>query len=494
MQLVFTVTDTGIGIPEEKMNRLFESFSQIDGSYTRKYGGTGLGLAISKSLINLMDGDISVKSKIGVGSTFAFTIRVEKDKSTEQSNAFIPSELKGKKALVIDDNKTNLLILKRILQYRGMDVTTALTGTEGMGIVKDWSKKRKDFDLIIVDYKMQGITGIEFVQRIKEEGYLKESKILLLTSLDIQGGIKYCKEMGISNYLLKPVKRNDLYDAIIRLFQEKGGEIEVKEHGNKEMGEGEGVENKCCQREKGRVLLAEDNYINQKLAILMLEKGGYQVTAVSNGKEAVEAIEKDKYDIVLMDIQMNVMDGLEATSIIRRNEKEGKRRIPIIAMTAYAMEEDKKKFISSGMDGYISKPINMQELYEIIETFIKRIQVERKQEVKEIADLTGIEKIMGGEPRAIEDLIDTFLSTYPKQLKDIFTEITKRNTEEIYKKSHAFRGGASNFRIHRACDLALQLERESKQGNINKTMAIFVELSEEMDKVKQCLIDYKKTL
>lgn len=489
VELEFSIKDTGIGIPKEKQNKLFKSFSQIDESYTRRYGGTGLGLTISKSLIELMDGSISVNSKVGLGSIFRFTIKVVKEKGERKEKIYEKVDLSGIRVLVIDDNKTNRLILRDMLQAKGIKVTLASSGNSGLGIIREEYKNGNLFELIIIDYKMPDLNGFEVIEEIRREGHIKNTKVLLLTSLDIKGGIKACKEKGISNYLLKPIKRGELYDSIINILREDTGKEIEKNGESKESTKENNKDNIKPQREKGHILLAEDNYINRKLAVKMLEKGGWRVTPVTNGKEVLEAFKNGDYHIILMDIQMDEMDGLETTAIIRSQEAKD-RHIPIIAMTAYAMEEDKERFLNSGMDAYISKPIIAKELYKLIDEMMEKAMTRRIEE--EIADLSGIIKVIGNEKEVIRELIDTFLETYPKQLEGILGEIEKENSEGIYVKTHSFRGGALNFRVNKVCELASQLENKGRQGNLNGAMEIFNKINHEMDKAKDYLIEYKK--
>nr|HID58921.1 response regulator [Desulfobacterales bacterium] len=352
--LHFSVSDTGIGIPKEKQEKIFESFTQADTSTTRKYGGTGLGLTISKQLVEKMGGKIWVESETGKGSTFHFTIESPVVEKPEEKEEIIPPKIKNLRVLIVDDNSTNRLILRQMVSAWGLTPSQAEDGFSALKALEEGNT----YQLILLDKVMPDMDGFEVAKKIREIPEYSNVPIILLSSVDEMGDRERAKELGISSILLKPVRRSKLYDTIVDVL---GGPTEKREKPER---------SKIESRLKGKplkILLAEDNLVNQKLAVRLLEKQGWQVTVANNGKEAVELVERNEFDLVLMDVQMPEMDGLEATKAIREKEKEKDKRVPIIALTAHAFEEDRKKCLSVGMDGYTTKPIKIQELFGIIE-------------------------------------------------------------------------------------------------------------------------------
>ncbi len=392
------VSDTGIGITPDAQEKLFQSFSQADSSTTRKYGGTGLGLAICKQLVELMDGEIGVTSHVGRGSVFWFTLRLAKQ--SEQKDIVPRPSLKGLRLCCVDDNATNRYLLMRYAQDWGMDCVVASTPAEGLAILQGHVMRGKPFDVCIVDGHMPGMDGFALARAIKADSSLADVKLMLLTSVGQRGDGATARKAGFGAYLTKPIRKNQLYEGLAMLMGEmdESSVIEpphlVTRHSLKDH-----------QRRKGeRILVADDHRVNQELAVLMLEKLGYRADVVASGAEAVEAYNRISYDLILMDCQMPEMDGYEATRKIREmeNEKregEGERRensenfssgvsrfpshVPIIAMTANAMQGDREKCLSAGMDDYISKPVKPQQLAEVVDKWISENAHEPKSKSQE---------------------------------------------------------------------------------------------------------------
>jgi signal transduction histidine kinase/DNA-binding response OmpR family regulator len=359
--LRFAICDTGIGIPEDKLQSIFSSFTQADGSTTRHYGGTGLGLTIAKQLVELMGGTIRVESEAGKGSIFTFTVRmgIQKNPETISSSADL-SVLVNMRVLIVDDNRTNLLIVKRTFEHWNNRVSTAESGESALSLMLEAEQGQDPFSLVIVDAVMPGMDGFELVKRAREIPLLETPAFLLLTSAGRKGDAKRCKELGISSYLIKPVIAADLQRAVlVALGRADSSSSEnlplVTRHSLRE-------EQPCLN-----ILLAEDNPINQRLAIKLLENWGHRATTVSNGKQALAVLEDTSFDLVLMDVQMPEMDGFETTAAIRERETLTGKHLPIIAMTAYAMKGDKDRCLAAGMDGYLSKPIRLEELLNTLE-------------------------------------------------------------------------------------------------------------------------------
>ena len=357
----FSVTDTGIGIPPEKQAKIFNAFEQADGSTTREYGGTGLGLSVSARLVEIMGGRIWVESEVGRGSVFHFTVYFSLATDPAPRSIHLETSIiKDLSALIVDDNSTNRRILEEILKSWGMKPTSAADGKTALEVMKQAQTSGAPFPIALIDYMMPGMDGFELVEKIKDDPDLVKPIMLILTSAGQRGHAARCLELGVSAYLLKPIHHQQLLETICASLQ-KNAAVQTRPS----------LLTRHSIRESARhinILLAEDNIINQKLAISLLQKMGHSVTVAQNGKRAVEMSKMEQFDLILMDVQMPEMDGLEATAAIRAREvSSGGPRVPILAMTAYAMAGDSDRCIEAGMDGYISKPINTQELFEIIE-------------------------------------------------------------------------------------------------------------------------------
>jgi len=367
VKLHATVRDTGVGIPEDKLSAIFDPFQQADGTTTRKYGGTGLGLSICKQISRLMDGDIWAESEVNKGSIFHFSSWLGKAEQIETTRKFRPLPLRGRKVLIVDDNLRNLEILTHVLESAGMDVNALKKGKEVIPTLQKTLEAKDFFDIAIIDIQMPGTSGYEVAKAIRDdESSIRDLPIIAISSL-MERDARKCRQAGFDGFLSKPIRRDKLFQMVARLLGEWEGEGE----------EDEGVREKIMtqysvleeMKHSVRILLAEDNPVNQKLAKIMLTKAGYQVEVANNGKEAVErytASPKD-FDLIFMDVQMPEMDGLEATKAIRQG---GFDSVPIVAMTAHAMKGDREKCLEAGMDDYITKPIKREVVFEVLEKWV----------------------------------------------------------------------------------------------------------------------------
>jgi CheY-like chemotaxis protein len=352
----FSVKDSGIGVPADKQDVIFDEFAQADASTTRKYGGTGLGLSICKKIVALMGGKIWVESEPGKGCTFYFSIpfRLQPEKSRETGPDH--TNLKDVPVLIVDDNATNRYILKTILNRLGMIADEAASGKAAL---EQLAQSQRKYAFILLDVQMPEMDGFEFAEALRKNRQYDDVKIVIVSSEGQRGDANYCKRLGISAYLLKPVDHVHLAYAIREILS------------------GRVVPGKLITRHtlaesqvKLNILLAEDDAVNQKLTVKMLEKRGWNVKATTNGKEALEVLKKEHFDIILMDIQMPVMDGYEAAKAFR--QQESGEHTPMIALTAHAFEEEKQKCLDSGMDDVITKPIRARQFYETIEKHAKK--------------------------------------------------------------------------------------------------------------------------
>jgi PAS domain S-box-containing protein len=390
----FTVSDTGIGMSQTVQQKLFRAFTQADGSTTRKYGGTGLGLAISKQLVELMGGEIGVESLEGKGSIFWFTAEFGKQWATVAPVESKTANLHNLRVLIVDDNATNRKILSHQLSSRGMIYEEADGGMSALEMLRKAAQQGTPYDLAVLDFMMPGMDGFELARTIKSEPEIVDVTLVLLTSYGQRGHGELARQTGVAAYLAKPVRQAQLFESLTRVMSQ-GAIIERSEDlPHSETAKGiTGQSLPETEKRAGKlILLAEDNIVNQKIAMRQLQNLGYRADAVANGREALEALERIAYDLVLMDCQMPEMDGYEATAEIRFREGAS-RHTPIIALTAHALEGDREKCIAAGMDDYISKPVRSKALEEVIKRLLAdsgqspKITAALSQEAKPVVDL-----------------------------------------------------------------------------------------------------------
>ncbi len=479
-----SVRDTGIGIPHDRLNRLFKSFSQVDASTTRRFGGTGLGLAITSKLVELMGGRIWVDSTVGTGSTFFVTILFEVGQAPEQDRE--PAEmvrLTGRRALVIDDNQTNRRILTHQLQSWGLQTEQAGGGKEALECIGG----DRSFDLVVLDMRMPEMDGLEVAREIRSRLPENGPLLVMLTSI----GQRIDRQEGalLNACLTKPVKPSQLFDVITDLFyQDEEGEYGLSEEEQNPLGD------HFAAMHPLRILLAEDNTVNQKVALRMLAKLGYRVDVAANGLEVIAALERQPYDLILMDIQMPEMDGLEATQRIRKRWRNQQPPLRIIAMTAYAFKADLDLCMAAGMDGYVSKPIRMEGLVEVL----SRDPGERRPMVPlvlekdpegEVIDQARMQDLVDGLGDGLQDVIESYLEDAPKQIDEMRAAFEHGDRDDLQRIAHTLKSSSGIFGAHKMVELCRTLEIAAREGGIAGTEPIPV-IAEAYEKVRVVLMLY----
>ncbi len=460
VRLHFAVKDTGTGIPRDKQDMIFEAFTQADSSTTRRYGGTGLGLKISTNLVKMMEGRLWVESDPGQGSTFHFTAHFGLPKAHRQSEPRKTINLQGMRVLVVDDNSTNRRILDAMLRRWMMLPALAKGGEAGLALLEENAALGKSFPLVLIDAQMPGMDGFTLAEKIKQNPKLAGATVMMLTSAGQRGDAVRCRELGISAYLIKPIRQSELLDAIMTALGQQQGEDRprlVTRHLLREA------------RQKLRILLAEDNPVNRALAVRLLEKRGHQVEVAQNGREVMAVLETQSFDLVLMDVQMPEMDGFQATAAIREKEKTTGSHLRIIAMTAHAMKGDKERCLAAGMDGYVSKPIETEQLFEVIESKVVVPVAADPTSEESIASPVNWEEALArveGDRQLLADMAELFLEDGPKLLSEVRAAVAQHDSKALERTAHALKSSVGNFSAHPSYDAALNLEKIGRGGDM----------------------------
>jgi len=522
----FGVQDTGIGIPLERQGAVFDRFTQADGSTTRKYGGTGLGLTISKQLVDAMGGRIGVESSPGIGSTFWFDLKFEKQPREKPHTAPLtlgPVNLMQARILIIDDNQTNRMVLTRNMEALGSRVDAVPSGAKGLETLRNAHRAGDPYHVVLLDMQMPGMDGEQTARAIKNDPAVKDVKIIILTSMGQRGDAARLKALGCSGYLLKPAKQQMLFDTIVTVLgqEEEQGQGIITRHTISE------------QRKSGlRILLAEDNPINQKLALILLQKAGYSVDAVETGAQALEKIQANPYSAVLMDVQMPEMDGLEATHQIRELEKNTGQHIPIIAMTAHAMQGDRERCLEAGMDDYVTKPLEPKVLFNALDRWTQTADsLATTQEAQDYSapesafgmdlddDLFGESAPPASGPKkkaapvfqavsspdalpvdfeaALPHFADDrdFMLEMFKQYKDqlqkhvdeIRSALQEQDANRLSRLAHNFKGVSLNFSANTLANITLNIEELCKREDLTDAPFLVAQLETEAHRVADFL-------
>ena len=482
VELHFAVRDTGIGIAKEKQGQIFEAFVQADGSSTRRYGGTGLGLTISNRLVAMMGGRIWLDSEPGRGSTFHFTAKLGLALAAgKPSAAEGGTGLTGVPVLIVDDNPTNRRILEITLLQWGMRPTLVQSGWAALAELKRAYEAGNAIPLVLMDAQMPQLDGFAAAANIKQQANLGAT-IVMLTSGGQRGDAERCRQLGISAYLSKPVRQWELREAILRVLGLKPQRGEsprlVTRHSLQET------------RQHLRILLAEDNPVNRELTVRILSKRGHSVAVAANGRTALEMLEAQVFDLILMDVQMPEMDGFEATAAIRKNEAVTGTRIPIIAMTAHAMKGDRERCLDAGMDGYISKPVKADDLIKLAEALAAAATGSPNSHCESATPAFDREAALArvdGDESLLADLARLFLEESPKMLAAIHEAVAGNAPEQLERAAHSLKGSVATFAAQGAFDAALKLERLGRSGDLKAAEHAYAALESQMRQFRAAL-------
>ena len=476
----FAVSDSGIGIPPDKLDRLFKSFSQVDASTTRKYGGTGLGLAICKQLVELMGGQIGVQSTEGEGSTFWFSLPLAKQEAGIRAIEHPPEQLRGRRILVVDDTHTNLRILEYILVNWGCDHHSVDTPSAALAELREAAAAGCPYDIALLDFQMPEMSGTELARAIKGDGAIAGTELILLTSVSDRAQLGDVDEKVFASCMFKPVRQSQLLQAVCRAA---GIAYDDPRAARERQGLAHGLSTQ--QRGQVRILLVEDNRVNQNVATRLLAKEGYRnVEVAGNGREAVDSLARESYDVVLMDCQMPVLDGFAATAEIRRLPGAA-AKVPVIAMTANAMKGDRERCLDAGMDDYLAKPIKPEEVFAAIERYVQLSQAGVAQgaaapvdspaardepAVEEAgvpaADFSAAIERLGGQD-VWDEIAGMFADETRERLAILEKTLAAGDHDAVRHEAHTIKGGSAELLLEDIRELAHQLEVQGREGKLD---------------------------
>lgn len=480
IKLHFSVTDTGIGLTKEQIKRLFTAFTQADSSMTRKYGGTGLGLVISKQLVELMNGEIWVESEYGEGACFQFTVEFDKAIDETKTSYLDYPELRGKRVLVVDHNKTSLMILKRMLSSFSLEVTALGDPYKAIELFE-----KESFDLLIIDFNLPELSGIDFYKRLVANTENNVPKTIFVSAIGRESYYNQVNQLGVKNFLLKPINQSLMFDSVMNALN--GTPISKTYKDDSEKGK---LKFKPILSDRN-ILLVEDNEINQLVAREILEDVGIYVSIANNGQEAINHIRANKFDLVLMDVQMPIMDGYEATEIIRKNYSSS--QLPVIAMTANALKGDREKSISSGMNDYISKPINPEVLYEtlvkwlhsssIINTLKPIVETLNNNNNNEILDIGAALLRLGNKQEFYMDLLRRYKGSYNNLIEELSEIMANKKKDETKRFIHSLKSVTGHIGAMKLNNFIIEFEKQYESYDekaIAENLIMLSSLNEEL--------------
>ena len=478
--LYFSVTDTGIGIAPQKVGRIFHEFTQADATITRKYGGTGLGLSISRRLVELMGGSIWVESQEGKGTTFHFIVKLQPGSATKPPSS-PPETLRGLRVFVVDNNQTCRSILAETLRDWQFEVLTAPSGEAALRDLQIATDSGRPFRLLVVDSQMPGMDGFAFVREIKRRPGLAEATLLMLSPAAQPDDLARGEEAGVAAYLTKPVQQSEFLDAILealRIREPRRLSAKIQAGRTK-------------RRPSGRrlnILVAEDHPVNRELVVTLLTQEGHRVATAHTGGQALRLATQQKFDVVLMDVQMPELDGLEVTRLIRESEKQAGEHVPIIALTARAMKGDRELCLAAGVDAYLSKPVKRPQLLDLIGRLTQAPAAEVAPAVDSTAtaatenvDLPRLLDQIGGDPAIARKLIEMFLQSLPEQLTEIRSAEARLDDRTLVRAAHAVKGAVANFATGTAYAAARRLEQAARKADWTEIGPAHSEFEQQMN-------------
>jgi len=465
--LHFTVTDTGIGIPKDKQVAIFDAFTQADATTTRRFGGTGLGLAITSQLVGLMDGRIWVESEPGAGSAFHFILPFAIGPADPPQPARRElADLSGMTVLVVDDNATNRRILADILASWGMRPTVVESGHAAIDALQRAREDGQAFPLALIDFQMPDLDGFELAERIQATPELGTPLIMMLSSAGQRGDAARCKELGVASYLTKPVRRGVLLEAVLEILATRDHPIaEAPVVTRHSIGE---------TQSSLRILVAEDNAVNRRVVCAILEKRGHTLTVAENGHEAVAAALRGDVDLMLMDVQMPEMDGLEATAAIRQAEQGTGRHLPIVGLTAHAMKGDREACLAAGMDAYLAKPLQPAQLFDTIDELVRGAPPKLAPSTAAAFDHAGLLARVEGDEALVAELAELYLAQSARMLDEVRRSVESRDADALQRSAHALKGSASGMGGLAVAEIAQELEsmgREHRLAGVDVRLA-----------------------
>jgi CheY-like chemotaxis protein/HPt (histidine-containing phosphotransfer) domain-containing protein/anti-sigma regulatory factor (Ser/Thr protein kinase) len=480
--LAICISDTGIGIPPDKLERVFEAFEQADASTTRNYGGTGLGLAIVRRLVQLMGGRVWAESTPGEGSRFhiTLTLPLAPPPATQPPRRVM---LPGTRVLVVDDNATNRRIVAEVLGGWELLVASCASAEEAIQQLREAFRSGSPFDLLISDVNMPQADGFSLLEQVRRDPTLADLPAILLTSSERPEDSQRSQQLGVAQRLMKPVKQSELFDAI----QQALGLVEAAEAASTPV---------AATMPALKVLLAEDSLVNQRLMVGILERLGHTVVLAASGTEAVERALAEPVDLILMDVQMPEMDGLEATRRIRQLERaQGRRRVPIIAMTAHALKGDRERCLEAGMDEYVAKPVRQWQLVRAMQEVLglppdAAAPPPPQGGSEGILDWETALAICGGDPHLLRDVAEAFLEEHPRRLEEIRRAIDAQDWELLHRAAHTIKGAMRYFGATMAFDRAFGLEQLAANRSLEGAEEILSLLKQELAKLVPHLVDY----
>jgi CheY-like chemotaxis protein len=469
--LHFSVQDTGIGIPSDKQTAIFDAFQQADGSMSRRYGGTGLGLAIARELVEHMAGRIWVESQPGIGSTFHFILTLQKQAAATSAQT---STLPALPVLVVDDDATHRLALCETLSQWGLQAREADSGPAALLALDQAQQQAQPFQLALLDLKMPGMDGFSLIERLGRSGLQPAGVIVMLTSDNIRDDALRCQTLGVTAYVVKPIKVAELWNLVVKSLG-IAPEAQV---------ESSPIDLAPAPSPSLDILLADDNLAGQLVGKTALERMGHRVHVAGNGLEALRIVDRQKVDVILMDLEMPELDGLEAIRLIRQKEAKDGGHVPILVVTAYAMPEDQNRSLAAGADGYVSKPISPLKLAQLLKGYGS---MPKDSDQAAPVDLAAALEFVGGDRELLQESVQVFLNEdYPRQMDMLRAAIVQQDALAAKKAAHGLKGALDSFGAAPARDVALRIEQLSRVKDLTGAARAVEELETEVNRFAAC--------